>query len=112
MQQRTTRRGLQDIRTVAGRATSPGAKQRDYLRLCTLEMERARREQEYTVAHDRAEAAKRRVDRLQTEINEMIAKIGGPPAAKAEPVIADESIVLEHKYGGGLRSPAKKGARA
>jgi hypothetical protein len=71
----TNRRGLQDIRTNAGRVTTPGGKQRAYLRLCTLEMERQRRDQEHRAAAQQARIAAERVAKLQREMDEIIATL-------------------------------------
>lgn len=106
------RRGLQDIRTSAGRPTSPGSNQRIYMRLCTLEMERARRAQEYRIASERAAVAKSRVDRLQAEIEDLIGMLGGPAAvSSARQRDPAGSMVLEHKYGSG-KHRATKGAQS
>ena len=69
------RKGIQDIRTIAGRPTTPGSNHRVYMRLATLEMERMRREQEYRVAAERAEAALNRVNKLQSEIRSIASMI-------------------------------------
>ncbi len=69
------RRGIQDIRTMAGRPSTPGSNHRAYMRLATLEMERMRREQEYRVAAERADAALNRVNKLQSEIRDIAAMI-------------------------------------
>ena len=75
------RSGLQDIRTMAGRVSGPGGKQRIFMRLATLELERVRREQEYQVASQRARVALERVHKLQAEIDQLIAASGRAEAA-------------------------------
>ena len=99
MPPKIARRSLQDIKTVAGRMTAPGSRQRLYLRLCTLEMERQRREQEYTFASQRAEAAKRRVDRLQAEIDEIAEQIAPERRAPLTEVAPEVGGFVEHRYG-------------
>ena len=57
---------------MAGRVSVPGGKQRIFMRLATLELERVRRETEYQVASQRAQIAFERVHKLQAEIDQMI----------------------------------------
>lgn len=104
------RPSLQDIRTNAGRVTAPGSKQRLYLRLCTLEMERHRREQEFNFASERAEAAKRRVDRLQSEIDEITEQICPARTTPIAEVAAEVTGFVEHRYGAARKSRATKPA--
>ena len=71
------KRGVQDIRTMAGRVGHGGQRHKAYLRLCTLEMERVRREQEYTSASARAKTARARMDMLDSEISALLSQFGG-----------------------------------
>jgi len=103
----TNRRGVQDIKSHAGRPTSPGAQHRLYIRLSTLEMERSRREQEYETARARAELARSRVARLEEEIRELVTQISGrhlAPAHAARPVDEPaEPSSVHHTYGASRR---------
>ncbi|MEM7621575.1 MAG: hypothetical protein AAF235_00040 [Planctomycetota bacterium] len=111
----TNRKGVQDIKSHAGRPTSPGAEHRLYIRLSTLEMERSRREQEFEGASARAELARSRVVRLEQEIQELVAKISEryrvAPAAAVTERIESDAQHMHHTYGAVPRSgSAAKGA--
>lgn len=103
------RKGLQDIKTHAGRPTAPGSNHRTYIRLSTLEMERMRRQQEFEAAQARADAARSRVERLDAEIAELIALIARAtgtrgPAPKAEQ--PPPAGAIAHSYG--ARAPIRQ----
>ena len=94
------RKGLQDIRTHAGRSTAPGSSHRTYIRLSTLEMERTRRQQEFEAAQARADAAKARVQRLEAEIAEIVEAIRtGAPPPTSDPMPDPHLISVKHAYG-------------
>lgn len=101
------RRGLQDIRTLAGRPSGPNQNQRLFMRLCTLEMERERREQEYRVSSERARIAGERVSKLNTEINDILAKIGGDRSAGGVVEPKPDTGVSRHTYGPRRRAVRK-----
>jgi hypothetical protein len=112
------RRTLQDIKTLAGRKTTPGDNQAAYLRMCTLEMERRRRSHEYKLAADRAEVAKRRVDQLTEQIRELMQSVStsvgletvdadAPRRSAPEPGYKSE-IIVEHRYGAGRGGRPRK----
>ena len=109
-----SRRGLQDIRTMAGRVSSPGGKQRLFMRLATLELERVRREQEYQVASQRARLALERVQKLQGEIDQLIAASGRARIASTDadanprPVVRTVSPARADRVDG---PPLRYGAR-
>lgn len=95
-----SRRGVQDIRTYAGRATAPGSKHRTYVRLSTLEMERTRRQHEYETAQARADIARERVQKLETEINELVASLNGDVVpAKPAQMVDPKPGSVSHAYG-------------
>jgi plasmid stabilization system protein ParE len=101
-----TRKGLQDIRTHAGRSTAPGSSHRTYIRLSTLEMERTRRQQEFEAAQARADAAKARVQRLEAEIAEIVAAISnGTPVPPPRELPNPHLISVKHAYGVSRRVP-------
>jgi hypothetical protein len=95
-----SRRGVQDIRTYAGRATAPGSTHRTYIRLSTLEMERTRRQHEFDTAQARADLAWERVRKLEAEIAELIASLGGRVnAVKPAQMVDPKPGSLNHAYG-------------
>ncbi|GAB4552482.1 MAG: hypothetical protein Tsb0013_14770 [Phycisphaerales bacterium] len=104
-----TRRGLQDIRTMAGRISGSGGKQRMFMRLATLELERVRREQEYQAASHRARLAWERVQKLQAEIDQIISSTGHssaqgegtlrPVVRGVQPGVAGASDCVPLRYG-------------
>ena len=107
MAAKPSRKGVQDIRTVAGRSTSPGSTHKRYLRLCTLEMERSRREQERRVAQERADVAKSRVDQLESEIFEILQTIETPSVSAVHAEAIDTTADhVTHSYG--ARAPRKE----
>ncbi len=83
-------RRLAELRSIVGRPTN-GAKfpHEIYMRLCCLEMERFRREQEQTVAVTRARKCVERCRRIEMEVQELLRSIGQAPAAGAAAVRAD-----------------------
>ncbi len=110
MTPKPSRRGVQDIRTVAGRVTSPGDAHKRYLRLCTLEMERSRREQERRVAQQRADVARSRIVQLESEIVEILQTIETPSASAVHAEASAASLDhITHTYG--ARSPRKEAAQ-
>ncbi|MEL7484610.1 MAG: hypothetical protein AAFN41_09665 [Planctomycetota bacterium] len=98
------RRGVQDIRTYAGRSTSPGSNQKRFARLSALEMERVRRMHEYETAQARADIARERVQKLAAEINEIVREVSGhresqATGAKGGAMIDPERVAIKHAYG-------------
>ena len=93
------RRGIQDIRTYAGRSTAPGASHKNYIRLSTLEMERTRRQHEYEAAQARADIAKERVAKLEAEIAQIVGSLGGSRPIKPQQMIEPTRGALDHAYG-------------
>ena len=75
-------RRLANLRSVAGRPTN-GAKfpHEIYMRLCCLEMERFRREQEQSVAVTRARKCVERCHHIEMEVQELLRSIGQAPVA-------------------------------
>jgi hypothetical protein len=72
---------LAEMRSIVGRPTN-GAKfpHEIYMRLCCLEMERFRREQEKTVAVTRARKCVERCRRIEMEVQGLLRSIGQAPA--------------------------------
>ncbi|MEL6499005.1 MAG: hypothetical protein AAF937_01775 [Planctomycetota bacterium] len=107
------RRGLQDIRSYAGRDTSPGAEHKKYVRLSVLEMERARRQHEYEAARSRADMALARVQRLEGEIAEIIDAVRGVSGTAAAECDSNgevhRRVEVKHTYG--ARRPRPDGGR-
>lgn len=98
------RRGIQDIRTYAGRATAPGSNHKKYVRLSTLELERTRRQHEYDTAQARADIAKERVAKLEAEIAEIMGAVAGPSDGVPPPPAAGRGldpgrVSVKHTYG-------------
>jgi len=77
-------RRLANLRGVAGRPTN-GARfpHEIYMRLCCLEMERFRREQEQSVAVTRARKCVERCHVIEMEVQELLRSIGQAPVAGA-----------------------------
>ena len=77
-------RRLANLRGVAGRHTN-GTKfpHEIYMRLCCLEMERFRREQEQSVAVTRARKCVERCRHIEMEVQELLRSIGQAPVAGA-----------------------------
>jgi hypothetical protein len=77
-------RRLANLRGVAGRPTN-GARfpHEIYMRLCCLEMERFRREQEQSVAVTRARKCMDRCRRIEMEVQELLRSIGQAPLVGA-----------------------------
>ncbi|MEM1072581.1 MAG: hypothetical protein AAGH71_07155 [Planctomycetota bacterium] len=96
-----TRRGAQDIKSYAGRDTSPGSEHKKFIRLSTLEMERVRRRHEYDAAKARADLALARVRALEEEIDEIIAAVHGRSQREERPtsVVHEEHVEVKHTYG-------------
>jgi len=106
------RRGLQDIRTNAGRVTAPGNNQRAYMRLCTLEMERQRRQHEHAIAAQQAATAKERLDKLEREMAELTTFIQRDsrrapqnPTQSNQPNNAQQSDEINLRYGNRQNKP-------
>ncbi|MEM7629575.1 MAG: hypothetical protein AAF995_01000 [Planctomycetota bacterium] len=95
------RRGLQDIRTLAGRPSGPGQQQRLFMRLCTLEIERARQAEGKRVAAQRAQVAAERLDKLDTEITEILEQIGQRRGVSGAVEPKPQGAGMVHRYGPG-----------
>ncbi|MEO0512556.1 MAG: hypothetical protein AAF108_06620 [Planctomycetota bacterium] len=99
------RKGLQDIKTSAGRVTSPGPTYKPYIRLSVLEMERVRRNQEAEIFQAKADAARSRVDRLDSEIAEIVRNIASPHATNRDHAQGSDTlhepglVAIKHAYG-------------
>ena len=78
------RRGLSDLRTVAGRSDTQIPAHKAYLRISFLELERARREQEIRSYSDRFDIIRARFREINAEIADIHASLdGSAPRARA-----------------------------
>jgi hypothetical protein len=74
-QRSTTRRGLQDIRTLSGATGRSGGANRSYAQLAALAMELQRREHEQEMSEARAKVAMRRARTLERDIGEILDRL-------------------------------------
>ncbi len=72
-----------------------------YIRLSTLEMERMRRQQEFTAAQARADIARARVQKLDAEIAEILATAphAQPAGERRNATTPHELLEMKHSYG-------------
>ncbi|MGD0460936.1 MAG: hypothetical protein ABSB74_00460 [Tepidisphaeraceae bacterium] len=75
---------LADLRSIAGRPANAAKFPHEiYMRLCCLEMERFRREQEQSVAVTRARKCVERCRHIEMEVQELLRFIGQAPVVVA-----------------------------
>ncbi len=98
--QRRPSRGLNDLRTLAGRSDTQIPAHKAYLRISFLELERARRMQEIRTARARFDAIEGRFREIDTEISDILGSLDGS-SPRAHPVEAPRKSAV------GLR-PAKR----
>ncbi len=79
--QRRPSRGLNDLRTLAGRSDTQIPAHKAYLRISFLELERARRMQEIRTARARFDTIEGRFREIDTEISGILGSLNGsaPP---------------------------------
>jgi hypothetical protein len=68
-------RGVQEIRTAAARSGAQAPTHSLHMRLCVLEMERHRRDQERMVALTRAAKCQARCEQIEQEVQSLLAQI-------------------------------------
>jgi hypothetical protein len=98
--QRRPSRGLNDLRTLAGRSDTQIPAHKAYLRISFLELERARRMQEIRTARARFDTIEGRFREIDAEISDILGSLNGssPPA---------RAVAAPRKSAVGLR-PAKR----
>jgi hypothetical protein len=83
---KTGLRGVNDIRTRSGHSparSDPAHK--THMRLCCLEMERARREEEKRQAMERAARCDERLGKIDSEVQRLLATLGAATTARLRP---------------------------
>lgn len=104
---KTTIKGSTDIRTWTGKsASSRELKYKMHMRLCCLEMEKHRREQERKAAMDRVNRCDSRVAQIDAEVESLLALIAGfvpgpktiTGSSSSIKTAARTSTPLMHKY--------------
>lgn len=86
-----TLKGLQDMRTTAAAVSGKGpgvAPHKLHMRLCALEMERFRRDQERRVALERAAKCEARCRALEAEVHQLMEVIRRGSAEAEPPVVS------------------------
>lgn len=69
---RTARRSIRDVRTAAGMPGVSAERHKAYMRVGSLELERARNERQRDAALQQAATCQRRCEALQTQINAIL----------------------------------------
>jgi hypothetical protein len=92
--QKRTIRGLQDIRTIAGKPDIANEPYRAYMRITVLEMEKTRKNKERESALHRVRNIEERFKEIESEKGELLEALGDrrsrpAPGASAEPSSTD-----------------------
>jgi hypothetical protein len=101
-QRSTTRRGLQDIRTLTGAGGRAGGTTRSYAQLAALAMELQRREHEKQMSEARATVALRRARTLERDIGEILDRLR-TRVELPEPEAPSDNHGISIRYGAARR---------
>jgi len=101
-----SRRGVQDIRTLAGKVGPDSSPSRAFLRIAVLEMEKERRGRERESVLHRARNIESRFEEIEAEKTALLDVVGQRPRAAARPPAAASPL-----SGAAPSTPPREGVR-
>jgi len=98
-----TIRGVQDIRTIAGRADQEALPYKIYMRVCCLEMEEFRRNKERESALQRVRNIDARIQEIKAEKTSLMQSLNERPSNQPVAVQDSSSRSVSHRSTDGIK---------